>query len=431
MKEIKGITLSKTEIPPTVSNVAYKISGQQDAVFSLQIIDASTQTKFYNFKTKLFTTAFVSENVLSNIRIGAQGYQGNVSIPAASGGNTYKFMVFADPFFDTKIADIASSDDYLLTSSLTQEPAVTVRFSTSTEQLTDDEPDNFEGVGSFLGSTSGTSNSVSNTEVAFSQSIVDADSPVLGYKFTLPTATNASNSLSDALQPVDSDFYAAVATQTDGGATNSASMVVDSVSNLVIGMSLVSIVDSSDLEQSGSLGVLAYPTITAINTSTNTVTLSDTPTWADNKAVVFRAYGADLIRKSTGGVFEFNLTVFPTGPVGSSKIRNLGQVTVNGDVSASTSIAIDNIIGVSVGSKIIGARVNSKENANLITAVHSSGTPITVTTAQSLADNTVLSVQGSSSSAVIEGTIIIKHFPIASSDIYFDIDRAFVLATLS
>ena len=431
MKEIKGITLSKTEIPPTVSNVAYKISGQQDAVFSLQIIDASTQTKFYNFKTKLFTTAFVSENVLSNIRIGAQGYQGNVSIPAASGGNTYKFMVFADPFFDTKIADIASSDDYLLTSSLTQEPAVTVRFSTSTEQLTDDEPDNFEGVGSFLGSTSGTSNSVSNTEVAFSQSIVDADSPVLGYKFTLPTATNASNSLSDALQPVDSDFYAAVATQTDGGATNSASMVVDSVSNLVIGMSLVSIVDSSDLEQSGSLGVLAYPTITAINTSTNTVTLSDTPTWADNKAVVFRAYGADLIRKSTGGVFEFNLTVFPTGPVGSSKIRNLGQVTVNGDVSASTSIAIDNIIGVSVGSKIIGARVNSKENANLITAVHSSGTPITVTTAQSLADNTVLSVQGSSNSALIEGTIIIKHFPIASSDIYFDIDRAFVLATLS
>tara|TARA_R110002074_G_scaffold187164_1_gene352801 strand:- start:50 stop:1345 length:1296 start_codon:yes stop_codon:yes gene_type:complete len=431
MKEIKGITLSKTEIPPTVSNVAYKISGQQDAVFSLQIIDASTQTKFYNFKTKLFTTAFVSENVLSNIRIGAQGYQGNVSIPAASGGNTYKFMVFADPFFDTKIADIASSDDYLLTSSLTQEPAVTVRFSTSTEQLTDDEPDNFEGVGSFLGSTSGTSNSVSNTEVAFSQNIVDADSPVLGYKFTLPTATNASNSLSDALQPVDSDFYAAVATQTDGGATNSASMVVDSVSNLVIGMSLVSIVDSSDLEQSGSLGVLAYPTITAINTSTNTVTLSDTPTWADNKAVVFRAYGADLIRKSTGGVFEFNLTVFPTGPVGSSKIRNLGQVTVNGDVSASTSIAIDNIIGVSVGSKIIGARVNSKENANLITAVHSSGTPITVTTAQSLADNTVLSVQGSSNSALIEGTIIIKHFPIASSDIYFDIDRAFVLATLS
>lgn len=431
MKEIKTITLSKTQLPSSAGNVAYKIIGEEDAVFSLQIIDASTQTKFYNFKTNLFTTAFVSENVLSNVKTGAQGYQGNVSIPASSSGNTYKFMVFTDPFFDTKIADSASSNDYLLTSSLTQEANVTVRFSTSTEQLTDDEPDNFEGVGGFVGSTSGSSNSAANTEVAFGTAIVDANDPVLGYKWTSPTTTNASNSLDEALQPNDNDFYTAVATQTDGGATNSASMVVDSVSNLVVGMSLVSIVSSSDLEQSGSLGVLVYPTITAINTSTKTVTLSDTPTWADNKAVVFRAYGANLIRKSTGGVFEFNLTVFPTGTLGLDKIKNFGQVTVNGAVSASTSIAIDGIIGVSVGSKITGARVNSKSNANLITAVHASGTPITVTTAQTLADNTILIVHGSSNSATIEGTIIIKHFPNASSDVYFDIDRAFVLATLS
>ena len=196
-------------------------------------------------------------------------------------------------------------------------------------------------------------------------------------------------------------------------------------------MSLVSIVDSSDLEQSGSLGVLAYPTITAINASTNTVTLSDTPTWADDKAVVFRAYGVDLIRKSTGGVFEFNLTVFPTGVDGLNKVRNLGQVTVNGVVEASTSIAIDHITGVSVGSKITGAGVNSRSNANLITAVHASGTPITVTTAQNLTDNTLLSIQGSSNSGVVEGTITIKNFPTTSSDIYFDIDRAFTLATLS
>ena len=431
MKEIKTITLSKTQLLSSAGNVAYRINGEKDAVFSLQIIDASTQTKFYNFKTNLFTTAFVSENVLSNVKISAQGYQGNVSIPASSSGNTYKFMVFTDPFFDTKIADSASSNDYLLTSSLTQEANVTVRFSTSTEQLTDDEPDNFEGVGGFVGSTSGSSNSAANTEVAFGTAIVDANDPVLGYKWASPTTTNASNSLDEALQPNDNDFYTAVATQTDGGATNSASMVVDSVSNLVVGMSLVSIVSSSDLEQSGSLGVLVYPTITAINTSTKTVTLSDTPTWADNKAVVFRAYGVDLIRKSTGGVFEFNLTVFPTGPLGLSKIKNFGQVTVNGAVSASTSIAIDGVIGVSVGSKIIGSGVRSKNSDNLITAVHASGTPITVTTAQTLADNTILSVHGSSNSAVIEGTIIIKHFPIASSDVYFDIDRAFVLATLS
>jgi len=428
MKEIKGLTLNKTQLPSSAGNVVYRINGEKDAVFSLQIIDASTQTKFYNFKTNLFTTAFVSENVLSNVRIGARSYEGTASIPANSSGNTYKFMVFTDPFFDTKISDNASSDNYLLTSSLTQEPGVTVRFSTSSEQVSGD---NFEGVGTFVGSTSGYSNSAANTEVVFSQTIEDADSPLLGYKWTLPTATNASNSLGDTLQPVDSDFYTAVATQTDGAATNSASMVVDSVSGLVIGMSLVSIVSSSDLEQSGSLGVLAYPTITAIDINTNTVTLSDTPTWADNKAVVFRAYGADLIRKSTGGVFEFDLTVVPTGHIsGIDRIKNFGTITVNGAVDDSTSIAIDGIRGVSVGSRIVGAGVQSRDSSNLITAVHASGTPITVTTAQTLADNTLLFVQGSTAQATIEGTIIIKNFPTASSDIYFDLDRAFVLATL-
>ena len=408
MKEIKGLTLSTDLVKSSASSVNYTITGEDGAVFSLQIIDASSPTKFYNFNTNTFTTAFISENVLSNVSMSSQSYNGSVSIPADSSGNTYKFMVFADPFFDTKIADSASSDDYLLTSSLTQEAGVTVRFSTSSEQVSGD---NLQGVGTFIGSTSGFSNSAANTEVAFSQTIVDADSL--------------------ALQPNDDDFYTAVATQTDGAGTNSASMVVDSVSNLVIGMSLVSIVDSSDLEQSGSLGVLAYPTITAINASTNTVTLSDTPTWADDKAVVFRAYGVDLIRKSTGGVFEFNLTVFPTGVDGLNKVRNLGQVTVNGVVEASTSIAIDHITGVSVGSKITGAGVNSRSNANLITAVHASGTPITVTTAQNLTDNTLLSIQGSSNSGVVEGTITIKNFPTTSSDIYFDIDRAFTLATLS
>ena len=428
MKEIKGLTLSTDLVKSSASSVNYTITGEDGAVFSLQIIDASSPTKFYNFNTNTFTTAFISENVLSNVSMSIQSYNGSVSIPADSSGNTYKFMVFADPFFDTKIADSASSDDYLLTSSLTQEAGVTVRFSTSSEQVSGD---NLQGVGTFIGSTSGFSNSAANTEVAFSQTIVDADSLALGYKWTLPNEIRVQNSLDSTLQPNDDDFYTAVATQTDGGATNSNSMVVDSVSNLVIGMSLVSIVDSSDLEQSGSLGVLAYPTITAINASTNTVTLSDTPTWADDKAVVFRAYGVDLIRKSTGGVFEFNLTVFPTGVDGLNKVRNLGQVTVNGVVEASTSIAIDHITGVSVGSKITGAGVNSRSNANLITAVHASGTPITVTTAQNLTDNTLLSIQGSSNSGVVEGTITIKNFPTTSSDIYFDIDRAFTLATLS
>jgi hypothetical protein len=206
-------------------------------------------------------------------------------------------------------------------------------------------------------------------------------------------------------------------------------MILDSVDNLVVGMSLVSIADSSDLEQSGTLGVLTYPTITAINKNTKTITLSAAPDWGDDKAVVFRAYGSNLMSKSTGGSFSFDLTVSPVTAAGNV-VNNWGKAVVNGAVSG-TSIAIDNINGISVGSKIIGSGVTTASNANLITAVHASGTPITVTGSQTLADNTELRIHGSSSYGLIEGTVTISTFPTADTDIFYDIDRAFILATNS
>ena len=134
--------------------------------------------------------------------------------------------------------------------------------------------------------------------------------------------------------------------------------------------------------------------------------------------------------KSTGGSFSFDLTVSPV-TAASNVVDNWGKAIVNGAVSGSISIAIDNINGISVGSKIIGSGVTTASNANLITAVHSSGTPITVTGAQTLADNTELRVHGSSSYGLIEGTITISTFPTADTDIFYDIDRAFILATNS
>jgi len=427
MKEIKGLTLSNGAVKSSASTVKYSITGEPGAVFSLQVIDASAQNKFYNFKTNTFTTAFVSDNVLSNVKMSGKVYDGAVSIPAASSGNTYKFMVFADPHFKTKISDSASSDDYLLTRSTEQGSDVTVRFSTSTDQ----DATNLVGIGAFVGSTTGSSGSSANIEVAFTEEIEDSSTGGHGYKYTLPTAIYKNNFLDSSLQPVDEDFYISISTQTDGAGTNSTSMTVDSVDNLVIGMDLVSIVSSGDLEQTGSLGVLKYPTITAIDLDTKTVTLSTTPSWADDKVVVFRAYGQELILRSTGGLYEFDLTVIPVGGIsGDDRVRNWGSSRVNGAVSASTSIAVDLHRGVSAGSKIIGVGVDSTDGANVITTVHTSGTPIVVAGAQTLADNTFLYIYGSGWKAIIEGTITIKTFPSASVDVYYDVDRAFVLGTL-
>jgi len=426
MKKINSLSINKSSLPSSATKLSYSITGEQGAVFSLQIKDNSSPNKFYNFETNTFTNTFTSENTLSNVTL-AGSYEGTLTIPAGSSGNTYKFLLFASPHFDTEISRGLSVNPFFAHAEVTQNSDVTVRFSTSSEQDTS----NLVGIGAFVGSTSGSANAISNKEVAFTETLTDGSTGAHGYKWTAPTSTNPSNSLADNLQPKDKDFYVEIATQTDGSGTDSTSMIVDSVSNLVIGMSLVDIADSGDEEQSGTLGVLTYPTITAIDSANKTLTLSAAPDWANDKAVKFRAYGSNLIAKSIGGIFEFNLTVFPeSSHPRATRVKNWGRGVVNGAVS-SDSIEITATRGVSAGAKIVGPKVDSEDGANVITAVHSSGTPITVAGGQVIADKTVLLIYGSSEQGTIEGTIKIKKFPSISADIYFDVDRAFTLSTLT
>ena len=432
MKKITGFSTDKTEISSKVNNVTVNVAGDDGAVFSLQIKDSSSPNKFYNFTTDTFTNTFTSENVLNNISI-LGTFNKTVVLPADSGGKTYDFLLFAYPEFETEISNSISSNSYFTSTPVTQGKQVGVRFSTSSDQA----DGQFVGIGTFTNNDStatkvdDSAGSTSKRVMSISKTISDSsDAPFLGYKYTLPSSTNNRNSLADSLQPKDKDFFTKVTGQTNGTGTDSTSMILDSVDGLVVGMSLVDIADSSDEEQSGTLGVLTYPTITAIDRSAKTITLSAASDWGDDKAVAFRAYGSDLISKSTGGLFSFDLTVTPVTST-NSKTNNFGTVTVNGNVSASTSIAIDGISGVSVGSKIIGSGVTASSNANLITAVHASGTPITVTGAQTIKDNTVLRVYGSSAYALIEGSMTVSVFPTDSVDVFYDIDRAFILATNS
>jgi len=432
MKKITGFSVNPTNISSKINNVTVNVSGDNGAVFSLQIKDNSSPNKFYNFLTNAFTNTFTSENALNNTSISGT-FNKTVVLPASGSGGVYDFLLFAYPEFETEISNSISSNSYFASTSVTQNKLVAVRFSTSSDQAAA----NFVGLGTFTNNDStdleieDSASSTSSRKMQISKTLSDVDdAPLLGYKYTLPSVTNNNNSLADSLQPKDKDFFTVVTGQTDGGGTDSTSMILDSVDGLVVGMSLVDIAESADEEQSGTLGVLTYPTITAIDVGAKTITLSAAPDWGDGMAVIFRAYGSDLMSQSTGGLFSFDLTVTPVDGL-NSKTNNFGTVIVNGNVSADTSIAIDGIAGVSVGSKIIGSGVTTSDDANLITAVHASGTPITVTGAQTIKDNTVLRVYGSSTSALIEGTMTVSVFPTDSTDVYYDIDRAFILATNS
>ena len=432
MNYINGFRLNKNIVSSVGETITYTVIGDDNAVFSLKVRNSSGN--FYNFKTGVFSSTQTTKSRLAN-QVVSKIYSGVVVIPAASSGDTYTFMLFAEPSKNTFLGDGFSLYNKIYSPIIvSQEKDVHVRVSLATDQSSS----RFEGgiydasASTTYAEVTGSSSTTTNQSVEYTTTISDPSSPALGFKVDAPSGSNSFPTIDTSLQPRDEDFYIKVSTQTNGGATNSNSMTVDSVSGLVVGMSLANIADSSDEEQGGSLGVLTYPTITAINTSTKTVTLSTTPSWGDNKAVEFRAYGTNLIGQSSGVSVSFsNWSFTPVSASGNEDKYANGLIKINGAVSGSTSVTVDALSGASVGSKIIGGEVSTTSNANVITAIHSSGTPITVTGNQTLSDNTTLAVHGSALYMRVSGSMTVTKLGSADQVIYLDIDRGFVLGTIS
>ena len=442
MKLIKSIALDKINVKSSGDIVNYIISGDKDAVFSLQIRDTSSPTKFYNFETNVFETGITSEHTLTNVSIPINSYQRSVNIPAASAGNEYRFLVFAQPHFETKTS--SSSNEVLLTKDLTQSSDVTVRFSSKSDQLAA----RFEGQGLFgsttsTGVASGSSEESTNTVVnTGSYTVSDAGgSTFLGYKATFNTATQL-HTIADSKQPAESDFFASITKTLSSDAESSTSIVLNNVDNLIVGLHVAEITPQTDvgnlnsfgITTTGSLGILTFPTITAIDTQTNTVTLSAAISAATGKSVTFRAYGFDQINEFCGLLFSFDISVITVNDAGEP-----GKVRAQNRLSAATSnskiLTFSAIEGMTVGAKLTGAGLvqtqTSGVDGGVITNINTSNGQVTVTTNQTLADKTKIFVQGATMRVSVIGSYTITRFPKFSTDVFFDLDRACVLSTTS
>tara|TARA_R100001510_G_scaffold238_1_gene160 strand:- start:92 stop:1414 length:1323 start_codon:yes stop_codon:yes gene_type:complete len=440
MKLIKSIALDKVNVKSSGDIVNYIISGDKDAVFSLQIRDASSPTKFYNFETNVFETGITSEHTLSNVSIPINSYQRSVNIPAASAGNEYRFLVFAQPHFDTKTS--SSSNEILLTSDLTQGSDVTVRFSTKSDQAAE----RFEGQGLFTNTAlnaantglgnptaTGSSEASANAVVNFGQNLSDAGGTTfLGYKATFNQATQL-HVIADSKQPVESDFFATITKTLNADAEAVTDIVLDNVDNLIVGLHVGEITNGA-VTTTGSLGIFTFPTITAIDTTTNTVTLSAAVTGQITRQITFRAYGFDQINDLCGLLFSFDISVITVNDAGEpGKVRALNQLSAA--TSNSKILTFNPIEGMTVGAKLTGAGLVQTQTSNVdggvITGIDTSNGQVTVTTNQTLADKTKIFVQGATMRVDVVGSFTITRFPKFSTDVFFDLDRACVLSTTS
>ena len=267
MKLIKGFEINTNDLSTLQESRSFKVKGDEDAVFSLQV--KTSIGKFYNFKSKLFETTATSEHRLTNQTIIGKLYSGEILFPADADGETYTILLRAEPHFETEI----SSD---LTGTGTSGEALTfnpVLFQTSITQVADivlkvivsgTEDGRFTSA-TFLNSKfqitkSPTITYPSTTSVSWT--IANGATDAKGFGL-VPVSTlkkrGSDASLGSASDIEDAAWHTsttAVINDTrsdDGGGSTDYNYVVDSISDLSVGMTITAI-------SSGTLGAL--PTLT-------------------------------------------------------------------------------------------------------------------------------------------------------------------------
>jgi hypothetical protein len=418
---IDEVSVNTSTMSTLVNNRSIRVTGSTDAIFSLQV-SRSSDSRFYDFSTGLFSATYSSQSRLKNLSPGRT----NISFPASPSGDTYTIYVWPEPHFNTEMA--SGKNKLRHVEQITQVGSdATITFKVDTiGYLT------AFTLGTLTGSTLNTYSNSSAPTLSFVKTQIAnvANTANHGVSITAPThpTTNVGTYDSNAFywSTVAADHETTSASSHDAGATSTA-LVLNNVDGLYIGMH-VSVIESGSVTST-------MPTITAIDTDTLTVTLSAAQTWAITKDITFRAYGVSLIDKAIGiKLFTSNAKV------------DLGQVSttirteLTSDIAETGEINVKGTGGIGAGSgvRIKGLNKSTEEDETTITVVDGSLTEGTIVlenaTLEASADypirvGTVVYVDGTSNEVFLTGNISVNKYPTASQDIFLDISKFLTLGT--
>ena len=401
---ITSVNVDASKMKTASTSRSIRVVGDSDAVFSLQV-SRSSDSRFYDFSTNTFSTTYGSQSRLTNLS------PGNTSIifPAASGGDTYTVYVWPEPHFNTELNFGKNKLRYTREIEQLGTNAV-VTFTTDTSISTISATS--------MGSSSGSSTSSYSQGNAPTVNIVDTQLTVpssaedFGVKISAGFVTsseilNSGTWNSNALYWQTGNYVA------NGAGTDSTALILDSVDGLYVGMQVAYV---------NTVFQTALRAITAINTTTKTVTLDGNETWSNDHVILFRAYGIDLISSA----ININLTLAnPTVRLGqlSTTLRTViesGQATA--DVNGTTGIGA----GAIARCKFIDNSTSTSVSKISEVAGSTTAGVITITNAEFTAGGYVgdiIYIDNFSNLIFLTGDISITKYPTADQIIYIDISK--------
>ena len=381
-KKIKSLNVQTKQLPQQGEARAFSILGDSGAAFVFQVVNASNQ--FYNFTTNLFQNGCTPQTLLKS-SISGSAFNGLINFP--SSGSSYNLILIADPSDVDSVLDLPKGNG-VINKKINQVSNSTVSFSLVTSNT----------------SNYTTLPTLSNVEGSPLQSL----SQSIDRDFTVTNVSNDSHGFGLKLdrQPLSSTDFVFRKTQTVNGATSSSfTVVLDSVTDISVGMVLTGV-------SSGSL--TGTPVVKAVDTKTLTISLSSAQSLADGITLTFDAIGVKGIANATGLVFD----VTP-----SAKAAGLTKL-VRTAISNSTTINVEGTYGIGVGATFNGSDVDNS-SANTVQSVSASSTAgsFVCQVNQTLEENQKISIKGTSQSIDLTNAITINKFPSSNTTISILLDN--------
>ena len=406
MKLINSLEISQENIPINGGRRTMTTTGDGGATFAMQVYTSAN--KFYNFKTQSFDSVFspkCSEKItLSGVAIGTSTFTTSITFPVVSADTSYFILLTAvddkeEVFFQTSDAArqnksvIRKIDQIGTNATVTFQPA-----SANTDTYTS-------------GSLDGTVKKQSTGNQSSSSTIED-----LGTWTVTNTSSDAQGfGLRATSTPSEFHWYFEATETVNGTTSSSTSVVVDDLTDLVVGMELTYKTDTT--------AAAAGTRIRAIDTASKTLTLSVANSLTDGNTMTFRAYGPTLIQKAIG-------LSFSTSTALSTTVYDV-ETTARGATSASTTLNITDTYGIAGGNHVTykGTNVNNS-SANAVTSISqadagggdTNGT-LVVQLAQTLKGGETLTFRGSSKTVDITGAVNITSYPASNRIVYLDLDK--------
>ena len=396
MKKIYSLQIDLSDMPTEETVRSFTVTGNEGSEFIMYVTQDDT-IKYYDWVDESFELGHNNKN--NNLRVTLTNINYNGAIKFPSGGGTYTVKLIAIPGTETQ-----GLNKYVISKSITKEasnPVVTFTAATTTAA----------NYATFPTTTStGGSTSVDNFD--FDWDIVNASTDAGGFGLRL---TGSYTKIDDRL------WYFTTTDTVDGAITSSTKVVVDDITDIVVGMIISSVTTSS---------LTGLPTILHIDTETKTLTLNIAQTFADGITLTFKAIGSKVIKDAIG--LDVVFTKYPTveGTVLTQNVR--------ANVSSSTTVTLSKTHGIAGGNLIgySGVGVNNS-SSNLITSV----TPdpgggdgdglMVVQLAQTLTAGTVLTFNDVFKTINFVGNIVINSYPNANRTIYLNIDKLITVGAAS